>query len=76
MPDFIEGLVADFHRFVGVNDKANAQVVFSEIKKIFGFGDDEARAYVDARAPKLPDPAPVAVAPEPAPVVVPGPVAK
>jgi hypothetical protein len=61
--DFIQGLVNDFHKAVGVNDKSAAQVAFSEIKKIFGFGDDEAKAFVDAR--KTPEPAPAAPAPAP-----------
>lgn len=62
MPDFVEGLVEDFHKFVAANDKEAAQTAFSEVKKIFGFDDDTAKAFVDARAPQ---PAPAEPAAQP-----------
>lgn len=52
MSDFVAGLVADFHKFVEA-DKEKAERAFSEIKKIFGFDEATAKAYVEAHAPAL-----------------------
>lgn len=52
MSDFVAGLVADFHKFVEA-DKEKAERALSEIKKIFGFDEATAKAYVEAHAPAL-----------------------